>query len=323
MENNNEEHESNRGSGGGYGVGGRIPFGLRAGKEIGAGTFANVYTAKKKGSGQVVALKFIRHPTTHRLLSPRLLENDPFGLSVEPLSPRSASELRDVAVSARKEVEIHRSLDHPHVVLLQNYVLEIDYTALVIEYLPHCLFELVRREHVRVLPHIPAYQRHLLLALAYLHSVGVAHRDVKLENMLVSADRCGAKLCDFGLATFYSAGERSTEYCGSPHYAAPEILVGTPYDPAAADLWSAGVVLYAMAYAAMPFGQNGDSRLLLHSERSVHFPKHPLGAPTVLIPLEWRVCAEKMLNKTPTHRPTAAKLLADAWLSPFSLPSFS
>jgi serine/threonine-protein kinase HSL1, negative regulator of Swe1 kinase len=213
-------------------------------------------------------------------------------------------------------VEIHRSLEHPNVAVLMSYVLEIDYTALVIEYLPNVMYELVRREHRSVLDHLPDYHRQILLALAYLHSVGVAHRDIKLENILVTADRKVAKLCDFGLATFFSAGDKCAEYCGSPHYAAPEILMGTPYNPAATDMWSCGVVLFAMVFAVMPFNHNGDLRILLRAAEKVVFPKHPANQPNFVVPTEWRTSAEKLLHKQPTQRPTAAQVLADPWLTP-------
>jgi serine/threonine protein kinase len=221
-----------------------------------------------------------------------------------------------LASTARREVEIHRSLEHPNIAQLQSYLLEVDYTALVVEYLPHCLFELCRKQHQAVvLPNVPTYARHILLAVAYLHSVGVAHRDIKLENILVTGDYRVAKLCDFGLACFYCAGERSKEHCGSPHYAAPEVLQGASYEPPVADMWSVGVALYATVYAAMPFQQRDPTQLALCvANGEIRFPDHPLHASDFRVPKAWRATLESILDRTPSRRPTAAHALAAPWI---------
>lgn len=304
-------------------LGPRIPSGLRAGAEIGSGSFANVYLARQKGSGHTVALKFIRHPTGHRPRSPRLREDDPFGLSLKPTSPRTLNETKFVATSARREVEIHRALEHPHIVQLQSYILEVDYTALVVEYLPHCMFDLCRQKHPTiVLPRVPIFARHVLLALAYMHSVGVAHRDIKLENILVSGDYQTAKICDLGLATFFRSGERSKEHCGSPHYAAPELMMGSAYDPPAADMWSAGVALYAATYAVMPFPQRDPHQLMLSvTDGDLRFPDHPLGSPEFRVPKAWRLTLDGLLDKNAARRPTAAQALASTWIQSARAPS--
>lgn len=92
--------------------------------------------------------------------------------------------------------------------------------------------------------------------LRYMHSKGILHRDVKLDNLLL--DETGkVKICDFGVSRFVSPGQLMTEQCGTPAYIAPEILKGRGYTGYAIDVWSAGVVLYAMLYGSVPFKGNG------------------------------------------------------------------
>ena len=101
--------------------------------------------------------------------------------------------------------------------------------------------------------------RQIIVALQFIHSKGIIHRDIKLDNILIDLDN-KIKLCDFGVSKFLSGG-KVFEQCGTPAYIAPEILRNEGYD-FAADVWSAGVVLYAMLSGNVPF--RGKSVALLH-----------------------------------------------------------
>ncbi|XP_052132379.1 testis-specific serine/threonine-protein kinase 3-like [Frankliniella occidentalis] len=98
----------------------------------------------------------------------------------------------------------------------------------------------------------------------YLHTKDIAHRDLKCENVLLSRN-FNCKLTDFGFARYCSdltpTGLCET-FCGSAAYAAPEVVGGTPYNPKLADVWSLGVILYAMLNATMPFNDSNRRKLL-------------------------------------------------------------
>jgi len=93
------------------------------------------------------------------------------------------------------------------------------------------------------------YGKQLIEALVYCHTIGISHRDVKPDNILLTDD-WDIKLCDFGLST---TKHTETIYCGTADYACPEVLAKIPYSPMLADTWSYGATLYAMLMASLPW----------------------------------------------------------------------
>lgn len=109
----------------------------------------------------------------------------------------------------------------------------------------------------------------LINAIEYLHSIGVAHRDIKPENILLDYQN-NVKLIDFGLSNFYQKNEKLLTSCGSPCYAAPEMLVEQAYDPTLADIWSCGIVLYAMICGFLPF-EDKSTKVLYHKIKDGYY----------------------------------------------------
>ena len=92
----------------------------------------------------------------------------------------------------------------------------------------------------------------MLDAISYLHQIGVAHRDLKPENILIDF-RHNLKIVDFGLSNIYKTQEKLKTPCGSPCYAPPEMIRGESYHGLKTDIWSLGVILYAMVNGCLPF----------------------------------------------------------------------
>lgn len=116
----------------------------------------------------------------------------------------------------------------------------------------------------------------MISAIDYSHVQKMAHRDLKPENLLLDEDN-NIKLIDFGLANSMKDGASLTTACGSPNYAAPEVIAGAAYGGQEVDVWSCGVILYAMVYGTLPFEDEvlpilfqkiKEGRYFLHNDRS-------------------------------------------------------
>lgn len=96
------------------------------------------------------------------------------------------------------------------------------------------------------------YFHELISGIEYLHKCGICHRDLKPENLLIDYDD-SLKLVDFGLSNTYEDGGTLKTACGSPCYAAPEMIAGKRYDGLRTDIWSCGIILFAMTCGYLPF----------------------------------------------------------------------
>lgn len=105
--------------------------------------------------------------------------------------------------------------------------------------------------------------RQIVAALLYCHRIKIHHRDLKPENILIDAENLTIKLVDFGMAALQPEGRWLSTPCGSPHYAAPEVIRYKQYDGGQADVWSCGVILYVMLTGQPPFTYN-DRQDLTH-----------------------------------------------------------
>ncbi|KAG7972095.1 hypothetical protein I3843_07G166900 [Carya illinoinensis] len=160
--------------------------------------------------------------------------------------------LRKGEETVHREVEIMQHLSgHPGVVTLQAVYEESDCFHLVMELCSGgCLINQMAQE-VRYLEHHAAnIFKEVMLVIKYCHDMGVVHRDVKPENILLTT-LGKIKLADFGLATRIYNGQSLTGLAGSPAYVAPEVLFGKYSEKV--DIWSAGVLLHALLVGVLPF----------------------------------------------------------------------
>jgi len=94
--------------------------------------------------------------------------------------------------------------------------------------------------------------KQIMIALKYCHSKCIAHRDIKLENILLDEDK-NVKLIDFGFSTCIPNHKKIRMFCGTPSYMAPQIVSKVEYAGPPADIWATGVLLYALLNGCFPF----------------------------------------------------------------------
>ena len=114
------------------------------------------------------------------------------------------------------------------------------------------LFTRLSKEVMFTEEDVKFYLAELTLALEHLHSLGIVYRDLKPENLLLD-HRKNIKIVDFGLSNTYKTGETLKTACGSPCYAAPEMIAGKRYHGSNVDIWSCGVILFALICGYLPF----------------------------------------------------------------------
>ena len=153
----------------------------------------------------------------------------------------------------RSEVAIHKSLQHSNIIQLFHAINTLQTTYLIMEYHKgKDLVMLIREVGCLKEEEARPIINQLASAVHFLHQRRIAHRDIKLENILLG-EGGKVKLCDFGLATQLAEGQMLEELWGTLPYLAPEILAGTPYDAMAGDMWSLGIVFYVLVTGQLPY----------------------------------------------------------------------
>ena len=148
--------------------------------------------------------------------------------------------------------------------------------------------------------------RQVISALQYCHSKCVAHRDIKLENVLLD-QRGNVKLIDFGFSTCIPNDKKVKLFCGTPSYMAPEIVSKTEFCGPPTDIWATGVLLYTFFNGCFPFRGANDKELYAKiCSGDFLVPEHvPKGAGELL---------RKMIRVKAEDRPTSAEIYCEPWI---------
>lgn len=179
------------------------------------------------------------------------------------------------------EINILRQIQHANVITLHDFYVEPNFIYIILEYLPGGeLFEVMSKIQYSEAD-IKIITITLLKTLVYLHEHSIVHRDLKPENLLlsetVSSPKTGAtdnplthlKIADFGFAAM--ATIPLTSQCGTPEYAAPELLLNQPYSTPV-DVWALGVVVYVLLVGYTPFAGSSYKELYANIKQGALFP---------------------------------------------------
>ncbi|XP_015846425.3 putative sperm motility kinase W [Peromyscus maniculatus bairdii] len=250
----------------------------------------NFMTLTSLGSGAFGEVKLACHLPTHTHVAVKVLE-------------KTKNSLADIIT----EVEILQSVKHRNIVNFFHVIDTSSTTYLIMEYVSGKDLEYFLRERdfleeneVR-----PIFQQ-VVSGVHFLHQKRIAHRDIKLENILI--DRAGnVKLCDFGMARQLAEGQMLEEFCGTLVYLAPEILARKPYDGLAGDMWSLGVLLFVLVTGQFPYREStfeGMYRVI--NTTNYPIPYH-LSKPCIIL-------IEQLLMVPNQHRIIICQLQERQWL---------
>ncbi|CAG9327732.1 unnamed protein product [Blepharisma stoltei] len=208
------------------------------------------------------------------------------------------------------EIEFMRVLSHPRLVKLHKIYEDEQHVHLILDYMEHGdLFARLTRRGSFSEETAIKFTKNLLEVIEYVHSKNIIHRDLKPENILMmdKENDVDFKIADFGLAT--TSSKDLTSRCGSPGYAAPELLWKTPYG-FKVDIFSIGVILYVLLTGRAPFyGRNVQELLVNNRECNINFyEKHWKN-----ISVEAMNIVVKLTEKDPNLRYTATEALAHPW----------
>ncbi|KAI9851118.1 MAG: hypothetical protein M1838_004453 [Thelocarpon superellum] len=208
-----------------------------------------------------------------------------------------------------REIHHHRQFLHPHIARLYEVIVTENSVWLVLEYCPGDeLYNYLLRHGRLPVDKVQKIFTQLVGAVVYVHSMSCVHRDLKLENILLDKNE-NVKLCDFGFTREYEGKASYLQtFCGTVCYSAPEMLKGEKYAGEKVDVWSLGVILYALLTGELPFDEDDDNATkakILGSE-----PRY-----TDHLPPEATALMQVLLSKRPLLRPSLAEVLAHPFLA--------
>ncbi|XP_066149235.1 serine/threonine-protein kinase BRSK2 isoform X1 [Euwallacea fornicatus] len=213
-----------------------------------------------------------------------------------------------VLMKVEREIAIMKLIDHPHVLGLTDVYENKKYLYLVLEHVSGGeLFDYLVKKGRLTPKEARRFFRQIISALDFCHSHSICHRDLKPENLLLD-EKNNIKIADFGMASLQPMGSMLETSCGSPHYACPEVIRGEKYDGRKADVWSCGVILYALLVGALPFDDDNLRQLLEKVKRGVFHIPH-------FVPPDCQSLLRGMIEVNPEKRLTLSDINKHPWVT--------
>ncbi|PKA66206.1 SNF1-related protein kinase catalytic subunit alpha KIN10 [Apostasia shenzhenica] len=251
----------------------------KLGKTLGIGSFGKVKIAEHALTGHKVAIK---------ILNRRKIKN------------------MEMEEKVRREIKILRLFMHPHIIRLYEVIETHSDIYVVMEYVKSGeLFDYIVEKGRLQENEARRFFQQIISGVEYCHRNMVVHRDLKPENLLLDS-KSNVKIADFGLSNIMRDGHFLKTSCGSPNYAAPEVISGKLYAGPEVDVWSCGVILYALLCGTLPFDDENIPNLFKKIKGGIYtLPSHLSPSARDLIP--------RMLVVDPMKRMTIREIREHPW----------
>jgi len=260
------------------------------GTTLGSGTFGKVKIAEHKLTGHKVAVKILNRQKIRSL---------------------------DVVSKIKREIENLKKFRHPHIIKLYQVISTPTDIFMIMEYVSGGeLFDYIVKKGKLKESEARRFFQQIISAVEYCHKHMIVHRDLKPENLLLDSHN-NVKVADFGLSNMMMDGEFLRTSCGSPNYAAPEVISGKLYAGPEVDIWSSGIILYALLCGSLPFDDDHVPNLF-RKIKAGHFfiPDY--------ITENVRMLMLAMLNVDPLKRASIKDIKENPWfkkdLAPYLFP---
>jgi len=206
-----------------------------------------------------------------------------------------------------REIAIMKLIDHPHILGLYDVYENKKYLYLILELISGGeLFDYLVRKGRLTSREARNFFKQIISAVDFCHRHNVCHRDLKPENLLLD-DKNDIRVADFGMASLQPQGNLLETSCGSPHYACPEVIRGEKYDGRRADVWSCGVILFALLVGALPFDDDNLRNLLEKVKRGQFAIPH-------FVPPDAQSLLRGMIEVDAEKRMTLQQVLNHKWM---------
>ncbi|CAJ0929173.1 unnamed protein product, partial [Mesorhabditis belari] len=248
---------------------------------LGSGTFGKVKVGVHEVTGYKVAIKMMSRAVIKHL---------------------------DVANKIRREIQNLSQFSHPHIIQLYAVVSTPTHIFMVMEYVSGGeLFEYIVKKGSLNTNDARRFFQQIISGVSYCHNHFVVHRDLKPENLLLDKD-LNVKIADFGLSNMMRDGDFLRTSCGSPNYAAPEVISGMLYCGPEVDIWSCGVILFALLSGRLPFDDDHIPALFRKIKAGVFtIPQHFDQLVTDLL--------KRMLEVDATKRAKIHEIIVHPWFN--------
>lgn len=274
----------------------------KLGRTLGRGSTGRVRLAKNTNTGQLAAVKIVPKSNFRKLENPKY--------------KRKNDDATRLPYGIEREIIIMKLISHPNIMGLYDVWENKNDLYLILEYIEGGeLFDyLIKKGKLQEFEAIN-YFKQIINGINYLHQFNICHRDLKPENLLLDFNK-NIKVADFGMAALEVKEKLLETSCGSPHYASPEIVAGKNYHGAPSDIWSCGIILFALLTGHLPFDDENIRQLLLKVQSGKYTIPSELS-------FEAKDLITKMLKVNPEERITIDAILTHPLLTRYPEPSIS